>query len=245
MNIRKFFLISVFVEGITFGKIVAPSIYTALTEDFQVEFQTSEILPLVQLSLKVSYVGPTHFRNIGSINFYTDDQTNSTKIIVPCSLFTRAGPYLLTIEGNELNGTLKLNDGHLVEHKIDVRWPNLRLRVTHENIETYPTDPVSAVIEFSEFECPLNTTEFEEEPSFHVELTYCGLYNIACDSHSVATNSTFSIQTVYGIQRSRVIPLSCEYFGLAGNYVLHIKPLPPLDSSLEASAFIKVFLKNP
>lgn len=152
-------------------------------------------------------MGPTHFRNIGHINFYTDNQTNSTRIKVPCSLFTRAGPYTLSIERNDINTTLTANGSILLEHKIDVRWPNSRLRVTHEIIETYPTDPVSAVIEFLDFECPVDTTKFEEVPSFNVELTYCGLYNIACDSHSVPSNSTIQIQTIYGMQKSRVIDL--------------------------------------
>lgn len=99
---------------------------------------------------------------------------------------------------------------------------------------------MSAVIEFIDFECPVDTTKFEEVPTFQLELTYCGLYNIACDSHSVTSNMTFPITVIYGMQRSRVIPLSCEHFGLAGNYVLNLKPLPPLHSSLSASAFIKV-----
>lgn len=235
-----FCLLSVYVDGITFGKIIAPSVYTALTRDFQVEFQTSEILPLALLSLKVSYVGPTHFRNLGHINFYTDDQSNSTRIKVPCSLFTRAGPYTIHVEGNEINTTLVTNDNHMLEHKLDVRWPSSKLRVTHEVIETYPTDLVSALIEFEDYECPVDTVTFEEVPSFQLELTYCGMYNIMCDSRSVPSNSTFPIQVIYGMQRSREIPLNCEYFGLAGNYVLHLKPLPPLDSSLTAVAFIKV-----
>lgn len=234
---------AVYVDGIAFGKIIAPSVYTALSEDFQVEFQTTEILPLSLLNLKVSYLGPTHFRNIGHINFYTDEQSNSTRVKVPCSLFTRAGPYTLHVEGNDINTTLATNDNHLLEHKLDVRWPSAKLSVTHEVIETYPTDSVNAVIEFIDFECPVDTLKFEEVPSFQLELTYCGMYNIVCDSRSVPSNSTFPIQLIYGMQRSRVIPLNCEYFGLAGNYVLHLKPLPPFDSSLAASAFIKVILR--
>lgn len=228
------------VDGITIGKIIAPSVYTALTHDLQVEFQTAEILPLAFLSLQVSYMGTTHFRNIGQRNFYTDDQSNSTKFEVPCSLFTRAGPYTLHVERKDQNTTFVTNDNHLLEHKLDVRWPNSKLSVTHEIIETYPTDPVSAVIEFIDFECAVDTKQFDEVPSFELELTYCGKYNVMCDSHSVPPNSTFPIQTLYGMQRSRVVPLSCEFFGLAGNYVLHLKPLPPLDSSLAAQAFIKV-----
>lgn len=234
------FCTAVYVDGVTFGRIIAPSMYTALTEDLQVEFQTSEILPLALLNLKVSYLGPTHFRNIGHINFYTDDQSNSTKIRVPCSLFTRAGPYTIHVEGNDMNTTLATNDNHLLQHKLDVRWPNAKLSVTHEVIETYPTETVNAVIEFIDFECAVNTETFEEVPTFQLELTYCGMYNVVCDSRSVPSNSTFPIQAIYGMQRSRVIPLNCEFFGLAGNYVLHLKPLPPLDSSMAAIAFIKV-----
>lgn len=197
-------------------------------------------MPLALLSLKVSFVGPTHFRNIGHINFYTDDRSNTTRIKVPCSLFTRAGPYTLHVEGNDVNTTLGTNDNHQLEHKLDVRWPVSKLRVTHEVIETYPTDQVNALIEFEDFECPVDTTKFEEVPSFELELTYCGMFNVVCDSRSVPSNSTFPIQVLYGMQRSRVIPINCEFFGLAGNYVLHLKPLPPLDPSLSAIAFIKV-----
>lgn len=241
---KKIFLwenFSVDVDGITFGKIIAPSVYTALTADLQVEFQTTEILPLALLNLKVSYYGgTTHFKNIGHINFYTDSRSNSTRIQVPCSLFTRAGLYTLNVEANDINTTLALYEHHLLEHKLDVRWPRAKLSVTHEIIETYPTDTVNAVIEFSDMECSVDTMKFEEVPTFHLELIYCGMYQTYCDSHSVSSNSTFPIQTLYGMERSREIPLNCEYFGLAGNYVLHLKPNPPLDSSLAASAFIKV-----
>jgi hypothetical protein len=230
----------VYVDGITYGKIVAPSVYTALSKDLTVEFQTHEIHPLSLLNLKVSYVGSTAtFLNIAHINFYTDDQSNATQINVPCSLFTRAGTYILHVEGNEINATLA-NQNHIFEHKLDVRWPSVKLSVTHEIIETYPSDSVSAVIEFLDFMCHVDTEKFEEVPSFQLELTYCGMFSVVCDSHSVPSNSTFPIQVIYGIEKSRVIPLNCEYFGLAGNYVLRLRPLPPLDSSLEATAFIEV-----
>lgn len=108
---------------------------------------------------------------------------------------------------------------------------------------------MSAVIEFLDVECPIDTTlpapattidNNMEIPSFQLELTYCGMYNVFCDSHSVPSNSTFLIQHIVGIRRSMEIPLNCEYFGLAGNYVLHLRPLSPGDSSLYANAFIKV-----
>lgn len=159
---------------------------------------------------------------------------------MPCSFFTRAGTYILHVEGNEINSTLATNGSYNFEHKLDVRWPNVKLSVTHEIIETYPSDSVNAVIEYSDYSCHVDTEKFEEVPSFQLELTYCGVYNVICDSHSVPPNATFPIQMIYGIEKSRVIPLSCEYFGLAGNYVLRLRPLPPLDSSLEATAFIEV-----
>lgn len=203
------------------------------------EIQTSEILPLEFLNLKLSYLGEPAFHNIHHINFYTDEQTNSTKIKVPCSLFTRAGPYSLHVEGNAINTTLSIDGNHLLEHKLDVRWPNPRLSVTHDNIETYDQS-VSAVIEFLDVECPIDMASYDEVPSFHLELIYCGLYDVVCDSHTVPSNSTFFIQLVHGIQKNIVVPLNCEFFGLAGNYVLHLRPLPPLNSSLSAKAYIKV-----
>jgi hypothetical protein len=207
-----------------------------------VEFQTKEIHPFSLLNLKVSYVNSTAtFLNVHHINFYTDDQSNSTQINVPCSLFTRTGTYILHVEGNEINATLASHgEYHTLEHKLDVRWPNVKLSVTHEIIETYPSDSVSAVIEFLDFMCHVDTKKFEEVPSYQLELTYCGMFSVVCDSHSVPPNSTFPIEVIYGIEKSRVIPLNCEYFGLEGNYVLRLRPLPPLDSSLEATAFIEV-----
>jgi hypothetical protein len=204
-----------------------------------VEFQTTEVLPLEFLNLKLSYVGEPPFHNIHHINFYTDETTNATRVKVPCSLFTRAGPYVLHVEGNAINSTLSVDGNHLLEHKLDVRWPSARLSVTHENIETYDQS-MRAVIEFLDIECAVDTTSFEETPSYQLELIYCGLYDVNCDSHSVPSNSTFFIQLVRGVQRSIEVPLNCEFFGLAGNYVLHLRPLPPLNSSLSAKAFIKV-----
>jgi hypothetical protein len=178
--------------------------------------------------------------------------TNSTRIKVPCYFFTRAGPYVLQVEGNAINTTLSMDSSHLLEHKLDVRWPTAKLSVTHEVIETYDQS-MSAVIEFVDVECAMDTRDLEtkttpsadtnnyvEMPSFQLELTYCGMFNVFCDSHSVPSNSTFLIQHIMGIQRSLEIPLNCEFFGLAGNYVLHLKPLSPLDSSLYANAFVKV-----
>lgn len=156
---------------------------------------------------------------------------------------------MLHVEGNAINTTLSMDSNHLLEHKLDVRWPSAKLSVTHEVIETYEQS-MSAVIEFLDVECPIDmtlpapTTTLDnnsmEMPSFQLELTYCGMYNVFCDSHSVPSNSTFLIQHIVGIRRSLEIPLNCEYFGLAGNYVLHLKPLSTRDSSLYANAFIKV-----
>jgi hypothetical protein len=231
---------AVYVDGITFGQIIAPSEYTALTEDFQLEFQTSEVLPLASFSLKISFLGPPPIYNIDHINFITDFQSNSTRVKVPCTVFTRAGSYLLRVESHDENVTSASNGHHLLEHKLDVRWPSVRLSVTHETIETYPIDPVSVLIEYSDIECPMDTLKLEARPTFELELTYCGTYSVACDSSSVPANSTFPIKTLHGFQRRREIPLNCEHFGLAGNYVLHLKPLPPLNPSLAARAFIKV-----
>ncbi len=168
---------------------------------------------------------------------------------MPCSLFTRAGPYSLHVEGNAINSTLTADSNHQLEHKLDVRWPSAKLSVTHEVIETYEQS-MSAVIEFLDVECPIDTTleakttsndnNRIEMPSFQLDLTYCGMYNVFCDSHSVPSNSTFLIQHIAGIRRSLEIPLNCEYFGLAGNYVLHLRPVSSGDSALYANAFIKV-----
>jgi hypothetical protein len=242
--IKYSIIIAVHVSSIAYGKIIASKVYTALTHDFDVEFQTNETLPLELLKLKLSYLGkPIAFHNIHDINFYTDEKTNSTKIKVPCSFFTRAGPYALHVEGNAINNntTMSIDGTHLLEHKLDVRWPSPKLSVTHETIETYEQG-VSVVIEFPDVQCAVDTTQFEDVPLFLLELTYCGIYNVYCDSHSMPSNSTFLIQKIVGIHRSIEIQLNCEFFGLAGNYVLHLKPLPPLDNNLYTTAYIKVLL---
>lgn len=249
---------TVYVDGVVYGKIIGPSHYTALSRNLEIEFQTTQLLPLELLFLKLSYEGEPAFQNIHKINFYTDEVTNSTKIKVPCNFFTRAGPYVLHVEGNAINTTLSTDNNHQLEHKLDVRWPSAKLSVTHEVIETYEQS-VSAVIEFVDVECAMDTitepkttftttTSFEdysniEMPSFQLELTYCGMFQVFCDSHSVPSNSTFLIQHIIGITRSLEIPINCEFFGLAGNYVLHLKPIPPLESSLYANAFIKVLFE--
>jgi hypothetical protein len=236
--------VAVYVDGITFGKIIAPSKYTALSGDFQLEFQTSEVLPLARFSLKVSFLGPTHFQNIDHINFITDFQTNSTLVKVPCFIFNREGSYLIHVASSDENATL-ISSSHnqLLEHKLDVRWPHAKLSVSHEIIETYPTDAVSALIEYSNLECAYDPSKFEELPTFTLELTYCGTYNVECDSAMTPPNATFFIQTIYGFQRHREISLNCEHFGLAGNYVLHFKQSPSLISPYTARAFIKVISK--
>lgn len=240
-NQTKF--VAVYVDGSTFGQIIAPSEYIALTEDFQLEFQTSKVLPLASFSLKISFLGPQPIYNIDHINFITDFQSNTTRVKVPCTVFTRAGSYLLHVEGNNQNVT-SASKANLLEHKLDVRWPSVKLSVTHETTETYPIELPIVLLEYSDIKCPVDTLKLEARPTFELELTYCGTYNIACDSSSVPANSTFPIKTLHGFQRRREIPLSCEHFGLAGNYVLHLKPLPPLNPSLAERAFIKVIPKS-
>lgn len=204
------------------------------------ELQTSEILMQNHLHLKITFLTETHTKNVAIIDIFTNHGSNSTKITVPCGLFTREGIYKLKIIGNEINSSLDLNDDKLLEHKLDVRWPNVKLSVTPESIETYPERSVSAIVEFYDVECPVDTTQLEQVPTFTLELIYCGTHNIFCDTSTVSKNQVLRTETLLGIQRSTVVEFRCEFFGLAGNYVLHLKPVAPLSNALAASAFLRV-----
>lgn len=203
------------------------------------ELQTSEILERSHLHLKIAYETEKYAKTVDIINIITSTISNVTRINVPCESFTREGVYTLKVVGNEINSSLDLTDGNLLEHQLDVRWPEPKLSVTPESIGTYPDHSVTAVIEFVDFECPVNTTTFEQVPRFSLELLYCASH-VYCDTSSVAPQHILYQEEITGISRSIVVPMRCEYFGLAGNYVLHLKPLKPLPSRLSATAFIKV-----
>lgn len=202
------------------------------------ELQTSEILERSHLHLKIAYdVEKQQTKTVDVINIIPSTISNTTRINVPCELLTREGIYSLKVVGNEINSSL--SDDSMLEHKLDVRWPEPKLIVTPETIGTYPDHQVTAVIEFVDVECPVNTTTFEQVPRFWLELIFCGS-QIYCDSSTVAPKHILYSEQIVGITRSIVVPMRCEYFGLAGNYVMHLKPVAPLPSRLSATAFIKV-----
>lgn len=234
-------LIPVDVYGIAHGKLLAPSTYIALSGDFQVELQTSEILERSHLHLKIAYEAEKYAKTVDIINILPSTISNTTRVNVPCELFTREGIYSLKVVGNEINSSLDFSDESQLEHKLDVRWPEPKLIVTPETIGTYPDHPVTAVIEFVDVECPVNSTTFDQIPRFWLELIFCGT-QIYCDSSTVAPKHILYSEQIVGITRSIVVPMRCEYFGLAGNYVMHLKPVAPLPSRLSATAFIKVCL---
>ena len=242
LKVIKLIFPSASATGIAQGKLIAPSTYIALSQNLQVELQTSEALKQNHLHLKITFLTETHTKNVAIIDIFTNHGYNSTKITVPCGLFTREGIYKLKIVGNEINSSLDLNDDKFLEHMLDVRWPNVKLSVTPTPFETYPERPVNAVLEFLDVECPIDTTQLEQVPTFSLELIYCGTHDIYCDSSTVAKNQVLHTEIISGIKRSLAVVFRCEYFGLAGHYALHLKPLAPLTNSMAASAYTEVSL---
>lgn len=84
---------------------------------------------------------------------------------------------------------------------LDVRWPMPRLSITPEHVQTYPEDPVTAILEFPEVVCPpMSANAPSAIPEFWLELRYCGHSLLQCDNHTtyaqqVSTTTVISVSS--------------------------------------------------
>lgn len=192
--------------------------------------------------LQVSrYIG-TNRTTVAILDVYPDPRLNITQITISCLNFLFGGTYELEIVGgndvDEGANTLDNRDERL-RQQLDVRWPQPKLSVTPESIGTYPQQPVDVILEFPGVECIVPHTQLDSVPEFWLELYYCG-HEVYCDSANVSSSQVLYAEQIRGYPKARLVKLSCELFGLAGHYVVKLRPTVPVAASVSATAYIQV-----
>lgn len=192
--------------------------------------------------LQVSrYIG-TNRTTVAILDVYPDPRLNITQITISCLNFLFGGTYELEIVGSndvdEGANTLDNRDERL-RQQLDVRWPQPKLSVTPETIGTYPQQPVDVILEFPGVECIVPHTQLDSVPEFWLELYYCG-HEVYCDSANVSSSQVLYAEQIRGYPKARLLKLSCELFGLAGHYVVKLRPTGTVAASVSATAYIQV-----
>lgn len=77
-----------------------------------------------------------------------------------------------------------------ISKELDVRWPSPRLSLTPEHVQTYPEQPVTAILEFPEVTCPPVSEKVPAAiPEFWLELHFCGPSLVTCNERSIPSYS--------------------------------------------------------
>lgn len=88
-------------------------------------------------------------------------------------------------------GNTSVEDGPMISRSLDVRWPMPQLSLTPEHVQTYPEQPVKAILEFPEVVCPPVIANVPSAiPEFWLELHYCGHSLLTCDGDGSSANQT-------------------------------------------------------
>lgn len=203
------------------------------------------------IRLQITRIEGLNRSTTGYVDVYPDPRLNTTQITVPCQQFLLGGMYELELVRNELDDN-ENSAGHAdattsamyderLRQQLDVRWPMPKLSVTPESIGTYPQQPVDVILEFPGVECVASHTQTIGVPEFWVELFYCG-HEVFCDISNVTGALILFKEQVRGYPKAHLIKLSCELFGLAGHYVIKLRPVAPVSAQVMATAYVKVML---
>ncbi|KAL7287438.1 hypothetical protein TKK_0018546 [Trichogramma kaykai] len=165
----------------------------------------------------------------------------NVSLVVPCGFFSRGGSYSLQLQHKSsptperFTDTASLHDAQMWT-TLDVRWPTPSLALEPQHLDTYPSQPVLATLEYTGISCA--PAAGVPVPAYTVQLIYCGASVLSCDPRNKSHVQMLYKEEVEGFPIQRVITLRCEFFGLAGHYALRLKPSDP--SAPTTSAYIKV-----
>lgn len=95
------------------------------------------------------------------------------------------------------------------------------------------------ILEFPGIECIVPHTKIDRVPEFWLELYFCG-HEVYCDNTNVSSAQVLYAEQIRGYPKARLVKLSCELFGLAGHYVVKLRPVAPVAASVSATAYIQV-----
>ncbi|XP_075162735.1 thrombospondin-1 like protein golden goal [Haematobia irritans] len=189
---------------------------------------------------------------IQNIPVYPDPRHNVTQVAVPCQTFMFGGLYEMQLVSNlqttnvlpvnasatnkaEVTPTMTTTTTTLIpaaderlRQTLDVRWPSAEMIVSPVRLTTYPDGPVEVTLRFPEVNCE-NAWKREDLPEFWLELIYCGKER-ACSQlmpHNISKSSILFAEQVRGFPKEKSLRLSCDLFGLAGNYAVQLRPMVP------------------
>lgn len=241
------------VDGLRRGSLLTPPTYSPIDGDLHVQLHylnpdlvpqpdNTEVTAFHDVRLQVSRFDGLNRTTIGFIDVYPDPRLNTTQISVQCQNFLMGGIYELEIVANDVapvGGDRNGGQDERLRQQLDVRWPTPKISVTPESVGTYPQQPVDVILEFPGVECVVPHTQTTGIPEFWVELLYCG-HDVYCDMANVSGSLILFKEQVRGYPKAHLIKLSCELFGLAGHYVVKLRPVAPVATQVMATAYIKV-----
>ncbi|KAI8123472.1 SCO-spondin [Lucilia cuprina] len=204
---------------------------------------------------------------IENILLYPDPRHNVTQVSVPCQTFMQGGLYEMQVVTNlKTTNTLKANSSsssskakdatptmttttttlipvydERLRQTLDVRWPSTEMIVSPVRLRTYPDTPVEVTLRFPEVNCD-NAWKREDLPEFWLELIYCGKER-SCSQvrpENVTKSSILFAEQVRGYPKQKTFRLSCDLFGLAGNYAVQLRPMIPLPNIPITRRFLSV-----
>lgn len=244
------------------GNLLIPSPYTAGNGDMHVQYHyessassTSASLPqndasalLQDLRLQITrYENKNQRKIVAIVDVFADPRSNVTQITIPCQTFLLGGNYELEIVGNEIVPASQLDSAFTagsgqderLRQVLDVRWPVPKLSLTSDSVGTYPDNPIDVILDFPGCDCIVRPTDVQNVPEFWLELYYCG-HDVYCDSSNVTTSQVLYAEQVRGYPKARLVKLRCELIGLAGHYIVKLRPVGQVLASVSAVAYIKV-----
>ncbi|KAJ6635680.1 Hemicentin-1, partial [Pseudolycoriella hygida] len=224
------------------GSLMVPTSYTSGNGDLHVQLHSSQLTesqkPVQDLRLQVTRLDDSTRTIVAIVDVLPDPRLNVTQITIACQNLLFGGQYELEIVGNDIYSTIMDSQDERLRQELDIRWPMPKLSVTPESIGTYPQNPVNVILEFPGVECTINEMEVENVPEFWLELYYCG-HNVYCDSTNVTNSQVLYAEQVRGYPKARLVKLRCELFGLAGHYIVKLRPTHPVQPIVSATAYVK------
>lgn len=115
----------------------------------------------------------------------------------------QGGQYYVLLKKQPIGfGNTSVEDGPMVSRSLDVRWPMPQLSLTPEHVQTYPEQPVRAILEFPEVVCPPVIANVPSAiPEFWLELHYCGHSLLTCDSDGNGANQSHAQVNIRDLQK--------------------------------------------
>lgn len=229
------------------GSLLIPATYTAGSGDMHVQLHydpRTVIGPLPELRLQVTRQDERGRQTVALVDVFADPRSNVSQVTVPCQSLLLGGMHEFEIIGNDnevlASGANAAAADERLRRQLDIRWPVPKLSVTPESVGTYPEGPVDVILEFPGVECALRAGDVQNVPEFWLELFYCG-HEVYCDSANVSAAQVLYREQVRGYPRlARIVKLRCELFGLAGHYVVKLRPIGAVLASVSATAYVKV-----